>query len=149
MSVYTNQTNANATSFFPGLGGGSNFPTGIDIGGVPIGNFSNGILFGNSNAVVPITAQSLSFGMTNYSSGEYNNDYLTKTGLTIQGNTTQVNYSNVIQFNSAVAGSQNDTLSYFRVSTIATAVGTSNTNYEINMVGLASTLKSLYPSIVQ
>lgn len=149
MSVYTNQTNANATSYFPGLGGSSNFPNGISIDGVPITNTAQGIVFGALDSINNVTANTLYFGNGNIAAGTKNNDRWTTQGLTIQGAATGTTYPNVIQLNSAVAGSGNDTISLDRVSTIATAVGSGGTNYTIDMVALASTMKSLYPGVVQ
>lgn len=149
MSVYTNQTNANATSYFPGLGGSSNFPNGISIDGVPITNTAQGIVFGALDSINNVTANTLYFGNPDLTAGNYLNNRFTTTGLTIQGAATGTTYPNVIQLNSAVSLTGNDTISVSRVSTIATAVAAGGTNYTIDMVALASTMKSLYPGVVQ
>lgn len=162
MSVYTNQTNINATERFDdGSGPNTNFtninvssinfttPTGGSITSyAPVQNAPGGVLVGSLTALESLTAQGLWFGNDNYTSAQYAQSYLTKTGLGTQGRSTGTNYPNVIQFNSQVANTGNDTISMFRVSTIGVAVGSGANGQQINMVALASTLANVYPSIV-
>ena len=157
MAVNPNFTNANAnTPYASGTGSNTNiFPNGVTISGTIVkGNPTNeypGVLTIGDAAVLtsPLAASQFLFGENTYGVGGYGVSIWQNQGLDITGKNTGVVYFNVIQFNSQVGNDTNDTVSYKRVSTIATAVGTAGQNYEINMVGLASTLKSVYPSIVQ
>ena len=164
MAVNPNFTNANAnTSYFSlsGGAGGSNFNTinvstvnfTSGIGGLittypVVENGPGGVVVGTSNNTQPLTVESLAFGKNTYGVGQYTFSSWANTGLSIQGYTTGTTYSNVIQNNSQVAGTGQDTLSFFRISTIGVAQGTAANGQQINMVALASTLKSVYPSIV-
>ena len=157
MAVNPNFTNANpATPYYASGGGsGSNFPNGVTISGTQVkGNLTAqqplGALGIGDPAVLtaPLIVNSLYFGEQIYGVGAYQASVWQSQGLNTTGSQTGVLYSNVIQFNSQVGANQNDTITMNRVSTIATAIGTSNINYTIDMVGLASTLKSVYPSIV-
>lgn len=163
MSSLFNQTNiTQGTPFASGSGSsGSNFTT-INVSTInfatPVGailttypaveNAPGGLVVGTSNNTQAITAEQLCFGQNQFGVGQYNKSLWTQTGLTTQGNSTGTMYPNVIQFNSQTSGTNNDTLSMFRLSTIGVATGSSANGQQINMVALASTLKSVYPSIV-
>jgi len=168
MSVNPNSTNANATtSYFAlagsGGGGGSvstinNLYTSTINFGSPVGGIittypalqsgPGGIIIGNSNGTDALTCEGLWFGQGNYVSGQYQQSSWQTNGLTIQGKSTGTTYPNVIRFNSQVDSSTSDTISISLVSTIRVATGAQPNGQQINMWALASTLKSVYPSIV-
>lgn len=165
MAVNPNSTNANATTsyFSPSSGGGGtgsfnilntstiNFvsPVGGSLTTYPVlQSGPGGLIAGSSNNLEAFTCEGVWFGQGNYTSGQYRQSSWQQTGLTTQGNSSGTTYTNVIAFNSQLAGNTNDTLSYYRVSTIGVASGTNASGQQINMVALASTLKSVYPSIV-
>lgn len=172
MAVNPNFTNANAnTSYFSlvGSGGGGNvstintlFTSTINftsaVGGSlttypAVGNSPGGVVVGLSNATEPLTVASLCFGDSNVGDSTYRTSILNTTGLSVQGLGSGTQWP-MVQFNSQTANSggdpqaNNETLSMFRLSTIGVAVGNLPNGQQINMVGLASTLKSIYPSIV-
>ena len=162
MSVYTNQTNINATERFDdGSGPITNF-TNINVstinftpgaGGI-ITSYTaqegspGGVVVGTAAGTQPLTVDQLLFGKGTFGVGQYQLSSWTQTGLTTQGKSTGTFYPNVIRFNSQVDSSTNDTMSIGLLSSIQVATGSSPNGQQINMWGLASTLKSLYPSIV-
>lgn len=164
MSVYTNQTNANADSSFYALsGGGGGGGSNINQINVSTINFTSavggiittypavqagpgGVVIGTSNGTQPLTVSQLAFGEDTYGVGSYQQSLWTTTGLNTQGFATGTSYSNVIAFNSQIGNNTNDTLSYYQVSTIGTgSLGAAN---QINVSALVSTLRRVYPGTV-
>lgn len=169
MAVNPNSTNANATtSYFAlagsGGGGGGSISTinnlytstinfGSPVGGIittypALQSGPGGIIIGNSNGTDALTVEGLWFGQGNYTSGQYYQSSWQQTGLTTQGRATGTTYPNVISFNSQIDNTTRDTISISLLSTIRVATGSSPNGQQINMWALASTLKSVYPSIV-
>lgn len=169
MASLFNQTNiAPGTAFSSGSGsGGSNFNT-INVSTISFtsavgGDISTynaaqnglgGVLIGTPDTQTqPVTANALCFGKDNYLDGKARQSIWNRTGLTSQGLATGTQW-NILSLNSqtvensSIAGASNETVSMFRLSTLGVATGTGGNGQQINMVALASTLKSVYPSIV-